>query len=138
MADTPYRADLEAMWRANDQLQWRLRAYGHVSAAYAGSENPAPKSIPGGFPVESFNFDAADYVVSRPYTIALITPQKETLMIGDLSSFSPATIRQQLLDGCLAADALMQSQFGLGSMTNSCRERFAAERKQVVELRAAR
>jgi len=127
MADTPYRADLEAMWRANDELQWRLRAYGHTA-----------EPIPGGFPVESFNFDAADPLLSRPYTIALITPQKETVTIGDLSSFSRTTIRQQLLDGCLAADALMQAQFGLDSMANSCRERFAAERRQVAGLRAAR
>jgi len=127
MVDTPYRSDLDSMWIANDILQWRLELYRNMeSGKDSDSRRQLDLSPPSTFPVESYNHDLGqDYMASRPYMIALIKPEKETADIGNLLSLSPQTIRDQLLSGCLAADQVMASQFGLPPMDEACRARFA-------------
>jgi predicted acylesterase/phospholipase RssA len=122
MADTPYRADLEAMWSANDLLQWRAELLD-------ASPSTAPAASVG-FPVESYNRDPQKRdAPSRPYVIVLVRPDTEKVDISDLLALSPAMVRDQLLAGCLAADHTIMTQFNLPDMSAMCEARFGNERK---------
>lgn len=135
MADTRYRADLEAMSAANALLRWRSELYEGVLAT--AKAPPATAVKPGAFPVESYNRDPRNSEApSRPYLLALVTPETENADISDLLVLSPAMVRAQLLDGCLAADRRMSSQFGLPAMIEACEARFGAQRK-VPEVQVA-
>jgi predicted acylesterase/phospholipase RssA len=129
MADTPYRADLEAMLKANSLLRWRAEILDKSSVS----------TVAGSFPVESYNHDPMNPGgPSRPYLIALVKPKTEKIDISDLLALTPAMVRDQLLAGCLAADETMTSQFALSSMSEMCEARFGHKRNAPQVQLAAR
>jgi len=124
MADTPYRADLEAMWMANDMLAWR-------AAALESLRSPAQSTHPAtSFPFESYNRDPLNSeAASRPYRIGFVVPLTENVDISDLLALTPEMVREQLLAGCLAADRMMTTDFALPQMSDTCESRFGTRRK---------
>jgi predicted acylesterase/phospholipase RssA len=128
LIDTAYRRDLEFLFRANSTLRWRAQVQERVRAhsgdlailnALAQEEDEEKVGT-----LESFNADG-NGGFSRPYTIGLVTPERETVDLSALTNFNSEMVRQQLLDGCLAADRLMNAKFHLESMKEKCMERFS-------------
>jgi hypothetical protein len=102
--DNTFRDDLDLALFANNVLAWQLAA---------------PLDLPG---VTSFHLDS--YNSGRPYTVAITAPKRELVEFGASLDFSPAAIRQQVHDGCMAADEMMQARFHLASMAGDCERRF--------------
>lgn len=134
IADTPFRSDLDFMLLANELLQWRMNL--DLEFSETAEKDEATESgfqTGAGFPIESYNREGLGFEAhSRPYLIVLVKPKEETADLADLLSFSPQTIRSQLLSGCLAADETMQSEFGLVSIADQCAQRFGSQRAAAV------
>ena len=111
MADTMHRADLDDMLLYNDLLAWQARA-----GETAGVEP---------FPLGSFNRATPD-AAAKPYEIALIAPYTDDSDALRIFEADPQTQRERVFCGCIAADELMQTQFGLAPMTDRCAARFPA------------
>jgi hypothetical protein len=112
MADTMHRADLDDMLLYNDLLAWQARA-GETGGA-------AP------FPIGSFNRATPD-AAAQPYEIALIAPYSDDSDALRVFEADPATQRERVFCGCIAADELMQTQFGQAPLTDRCVTRFPAK-----------
>jgi predicted acylesterase/phospholipase RssA len=111
MVDTMHRTDLDDMLLYNELLAWQMRA-----GAAAG---PAP------FPIGSFN-RATPGAVPQPYEIALIAPHHDDSDALRIFAANPATQRERVFCGCVAADEVMTRQFGQASMADQCITRFPA------------
>jgi predicted acylesterase/phospholipase RssA len=111
MVDTMHRADLDDMLLYNDLLAWQARA-----AETAGAMS---------FPIGSFN-RATPGGVAQPYEIALIAPHHDDSDALRIFEADPKTQRERVFCGCVAADELMQTQFGLAPLTDRCAARFPA------------
>ena len=111
MADTMHRADLDDMLLYNDVLAWQARA-GETAGA-----------VP--FPIGSFNRATPD-AAAQPYEIALIAPYSDDSDALKIFEADPQTQRRRVFCGCVAADELMQTQFGLAPLTDRCVARFPA------------
>ncbi len=110
--DTIYRSDLNSMWLANDLLAWR--------ADLLKEGDPTGK-----FPLESYNFDRDNPErPSRAYRIGVITPSRDESEMSKVLDFSTERISRQMFCGCVAADRMMQTEFGVDSMVSSCLEHF--------------
>jgi predicted acylesterase/phospholipase RssA len=123
MVDTMHRTDLDDMLLYNDLLAWQARA-----AETAGTAS---------FPIGSFN-RAAPGAVAQPYEIALIAPHQDDSDALRIFEADPATQRERVFCGCIAADELMQTQFGQAPLTDRCVTRFPAKpgKRQRTEPRA--
>ncbi len=128
LIDTAYRRDLDFLQRANYELRWRAHLQEQLRSQNANA--PMLEPLAGNTDdekvgsLESFNADP-NGGLSRPYTIGLIVPDHETLDLSALTNFKSETVQLQLLDGCLAADRLMNTKFRLESMKEKCMERFS-------------
>jgi predicted acylesterase/phospholipase RssA len=123
MIDTLHRADLDDMLFLNDLLAWQSRLAGKVAA---------PSS-----PLGSFNRVGTNGA-SQPYEIALIAPQRDDSDPLSIFDAEPRTQRKREYCGCVAADEIMTTQFGLASMADRCAERFPAlpARRHAADVRA--
>jgi predicted acylesterase/phospholipase RssA len=110
LIDTASRDDLDDMLMLNDLLDWRTR-----TAERLGS--PLDD-----FPLESYNVGPGG--ASRPYTIALVAPDREDSDPATIFDVGPETISRQLFCGCVAAAGAMERGFGLPAMTGQCVSRF--------------
>jgi predicted acylesterase/phospholipase RssA len=109
MMDTVHHSDLDGFLMSNDMLKW------HSHAAEARD----------GFPLESFNYDPLQPEnASMPYGVGIVAPSIPDNGIDEILDFSPKRISQQLYCGCVAADRMMQLQFGSPAMADRCSERF--------------
>ena len=144
MVDANYRRDLDFLLFANDTLRWRWAAYQHaVSSAPAEHLEEVRRQFRGatGFPLESYNRDPQDPgAPARPYEIGLVVPEKEYAEVGNMLVFSRSMIREQMYCGCVAADQMIQRDFGLASQAERCAERFppGRERKEQASLEPAK
>jgi predicted acylesterase/phospholipase RssA len=111
MIDTMHRGDLDDMLLYNDLLAWQVRA-----GEAAGAEP---------FPIGSFNRATPD-AAAQPYEIALIAPHTDDSDALRMFEANPKTQRERAFCGCVAADELMQTQFGLAPLTDRCVARFPA------------
>jgi hypothetical protein len=111
MVDTMHRADLDDMLLYNELLAWQARA--------TETSGPAP------FPIGSFN-RATPGSAPRPYEIALIAPNHDDSDALRIFEADPKTQRERVFCGCIAADELMQTQFGQAPMTDRCITRHPA------------
>jgi predicted acylesterase/phospholipase RssA len=111
LVDTMYRDDLDDMLMYNQLLAW------HARAAKAGT--PLME-----FPLRSYNPADTAGTYSLPYEIVLVGPQREDADPMSLFDLEPATQRRQLFCGCIAADDVMQTQYGLADMADRCVSRF--------------
>jgi predicted acylesterase/phospholipase RssA len=111
MVDTMHRTDLDDMLLYNELLAWQARA-----SATAG---PTP------FPIGSFNRPAPG-ATPLPYEIALIAPHRDDSDALRIFAADPKTQRERVFCGCIAADELMQAQFGQAPLTEQCIARFPA------------
>ena len=127
MDDSTYRRDLDSLLLKNDLLRSRWQAYQGMLL------NVAPEQVTGtrqqflgsGASLESYNRDPRDLgAPSLPYEIGLVVPQKEFADLRNILKFSRSTIQEQLYCGCMAANEMMEAQFGLPSLANRCSERF--------------
>lgn len=99
----------------NELLKWRELAYRESDA----------DSLLDAFPLESYNYDPSQpNGGSRAYSIGIVLPSVGGSGTEEILSFSRDRIAKQMCCGCMAADEMMQSQFGLTSMSSQCRERF--------------
>jgi hypothetical protein len=110
--DTMYRDDLDDMLLFNDLLRWQSQS--------AGSNPLTP------FPIASFNRASSPDAATLPYDIAIIAPQREDSDPMTIFKVEPETMRRQLYCGCVAADDIMQTQFGLATLADRCAVRFPA------------
>jgi predicted acylesterase/phospholipase RssA len=128
MVDANYRWELDFLLFANDTLRWRWAAYQQaVSSAPAERLEEVKRQFRGatGFPLESYNRDPQDPdAPARPYEIGLVVPEKEYAEVGNMLVFSRPMVREQLYCGCIAADEMMQEDFGLASLAERCAARF--------------
>lgn len=108
--DTMYRSDLDSMYLSNDLLRW-------------SSEKAESVAAHQDFPLRSFNTDS-ETLAAKPYVLGVIVPEKEDAEITAMLDFSPKRIAEQLYCGCVAADRMLQDQFGVESLASSCSERF--------------
>ncbi|HEY3132435.1 MAG TPA: patatin-like phospholipase family protein [Acidobacteriota bacterium] len=129
--DTVYRSDLTHMLAANDALRgrWEMHRQIQVAKPEAETSGDSPATT---FPWESYNLNPASHSPTRPYTIGLIMPEKETADISDLLTLSPSKIAGQLYDGCIAADRVMTRKFGLPSLAHECSLRFQTDESGVA------
>jgi predicted acylesterase/phospholipase RssA len=111
MVDTMHRTDLDDMLLYNDLLAWQARG-----------ANPAAAAP---FPIGSFN-RATPGAAAQPYEIALIAPHHEDADALRIFEADPKTQRERVFCGCIAADELMQTQFGQAPLTDRCVARFPA------------
>jgi len=127
MNDSTYRRDLDSLLLKNDLLRWRWHAYQRMLL------NGTPEQLieirqqflGSGTSLESYNRDPRDLSApSLPYEIGLVVPQKEFADLRNILKFSRSSIQQQLYCGCMAANEMMEAQFGLPSLANRCSERF--------------
>ena len=127
LVDRLHRDDLDDMLLYNDLLAWQ-------SHTPSGIASPV-------FPLGSFN-RSADSAPPQPYEIAVISPKlpnTDPLSIFDVDA---PTQRRQMFCGCIAADEVMQAQFGLARLSERCETRFPAvkatrRRAETVALTAA-
>ncbi|MEO8467604.1 MAG: patatin-like phospholipase family protein [Gammaproteobacteria bacterium] len=111
LVDRLHRDDLDHMLLYNDLLAWQSRTHDGAAAPV--------------FPLGSFNRNATKGR-DQPYEIAVISPKRpnsDPLSIFDVDATKQ---RQQMYCGCMAADEVMQTQFGLASLGASCATRFPA------------
>jgi hypothetical protein len=128
MNDSTYRRDLDSLLMKNDLLRWRWQAYQRMLL------NVTPERLmetrqqflgSGASLLESYNRDPRDLVApSLPYEIGLVAPQKEFADLKNILKFSRSSIQEQLYCGCMAANEMMEAQFGSPSLANRCSERF--------------
>jgi hypothetical protein len=127
MDDSTYRRDLDSLLLKNDLLRRRWYAYQRMLI------NEAPEQLmetrqqfpESGTSLESYNRDPHDLgAPSLPYEIGLVAPQKEFADLRNILRFSRSSIQEQLYCGCMAANEMMEAQFGLPSLANRCSERF--------------
>lgn len=128
MDDSIFRGDLDFLLSTNDILRWRWQAYqslifsaphGHLAEAKRESRG-ANNFVP-----ESYNRDSADpNVPSRPYDLGLVVPEQEFADVKSLLKVSQPPVQEQLYCGCVAADQMMQKEFGLSSQGERCAQRF--------------
>jgi len=111
LVDRLHRDDLDDMLLFNDLLAWQSRTPGGAASTV--------------FPLGSFN-RSADTGAAKPYEIAVISPQRKSSNPLSIFDVDAATQRQQMYCGCIAADDVMQKQFGLASLGASCATRFPA------------
>jgi hypothetical protein len=126
--DSSYRWDLDFLLFANDMLRWHSQAYRDLTLNTSAGQLPEARrqflSTPG-FAVESYNHDPQDPdAPSLPYDVGLVAPEKEYAEVSHLMAFSPAMTQEQLYCGCLAADHMMEQDFGLPSLSSQCANRF--------------
>jgi predicted acylesterase/phospholipase RssA len=122
--EADYRDDLTLMLEANYLLAWRKRYYD----AAAGGLEPERRQefdqrfaeVNQGFPLHSYN-EAPGGGWSLPYGLGLVAPEK---VYADSFDVDPENIALQLQHGCLAADLMMQENFGMTSMNEKCLARF--------------
>ena len=96
----------------NDLLGWQSRTPG------SGAGSPV-------FPLGSFN-RSADAAVSKPYEITVISPQRPNSDPLSIFDVDPQLQRRRMFCGCIAADSVMQTQFGLARLSELCATRFPA------------
>ena len=111
LVDRLHRDDLDDMLLFNDLLAWSSRAPG-------GTSSPV-------FPLGSFNRSAATGV-PKPYEIAVISPKRPNSNPLSIFDVDAPTQRRQMFCGCIAADEVMQTQFGLARLSDRCATRFPA------------
>ncbi len=115
LLESSYHGDLDSILLNNEILKWRKT--GQSAATTTG--------VATAFPIESYNYDPQQPDgPSRPYQIALVTPPVGDGGLDDVLSFSPERIAKQMYCGCVAADEMMQSHFGLESMSTQCKQQF--------------
>jgi Patatin-like phospholipase len=137
MVDAPYRRDLDSMFFANEVLEWRSEMQTTSDKNVSHESQLHDQSRMAMFPVESYNLDPSKGLpASRPYLIALVKPEKEAANITNLLSLSQGAIREQLLSGCLAANDMMSSRFGLPRMDEACKGRFSTDKQRTIVSRA--
>jgi hypothetical protein len=128
MDDSVYRSDLNFSLIANDIVRWRWQAYLRVVLTAPVEQVDDAKrqfTVHENFAIESYNRGEQDIEApSRPYEIGLIAPKKELADAAHLLVLSPPIIQQQLYCGCVAADDMMATDFGLPSLANQCAQRF--------------
>jgi hypothetical protein len=112
LVDRLHRDDLDDVLLFNDLLAWQSRTPGGSGASPV-------------FPLGSFN-RSTDTGAAQPYDIAVISPQRRNPNPLSIFDVDAATQRQQMYCGCIAADEVMQTQFGLASLGASCATRFPA------------
>lgn len=119
-----YRGDLNLMLAANDLLAWRKRYYQSVTASLTPEQREefdrSFAEINRDFPLDSYN-PAPDGGWSLPYEVGLVAPEKAYAGTFEVDS---ENIALQFHHGCLAADAMMQKDFGMTAMTEKCLARF--------------
>ena len=113
LVDRLHRNDLDDMLLYNDLLAWQSRAPAGTTSLV--------------FPLGSFN-RSGDAGAPKPYEIAVISPQRPNSNPLSIFDVDPATQRRQMFCGCIAADDVMQTQFGLASQSERCATRFPAVR----------
>jgi hypothetical protein len=126
--DEVYRQDLDFLQSANEALTWRWQAYQQMMALVPPEQVQDAKGRFRGaknFAFESYNRDDKDAdAPSLPYEIGLVVPEKEYADLKSLLAVSPYSVQEQLYCGCVAADQMMQKEFGLSSLSSKCSERF--------------
>ena len=111
LVDRLHRDDLDDMLLFNDLLAWNSRAPGDT--------------VTPTFPLGSFN-RSADTGAPKPYEIAVISPKRPNSNPLSIFDVDAPTQRRQMFCGCVAADEVMQSQFGLARLSERCATRFPA------------
>jgi len=127
MDDSTYRRDLDSLLLKNDLLRWRWHAYQRMLLNVAPEQliETRQRFLGSGASLESYNRDPGDIgAPSLPYEIGLVVPRKEFADLRNILKFSRSTIQEQLYCGCMAANEMMEAQFGLPSLANRCSERF--------------
>ena len=127
MNDSTYRRDLDWMLLKNDLLRWRWHVYQRMLLNVAPEQQMETKQqfLGNGASLESYNRDPVDLgAPSLPYEIGLVAPQKEFADLRNILKFSRSSIQEQLYCGCMAANEMMEKQFGIPSLSNRCSERF--------------
>jgi hypothetical protein len=127
MDDSMYRRDLDSLLLKNDLLRWRWHAYQRMLLNVAPEQlmETRQQFLGSGASLESYNRDPIDLgAPSLPYEIGLVAPQKEFADVRNILKFSRSSIQEQLYCGCVAANEMMEAQFGLPSLANRCSERF--------------
>jgi predicted acylesterase/phospholipase RssA len=128
MSNSIYRSDLNFSLIANDIVRWRWLAYTRVVLVMPVEQIADAKQrflSHDSFAIESYNPDNEDpWAPSRPYEIGLVLPKKGLADPAHLLVLSPPVIQQQLYCGCVAADEMMTSNFGLPSLSSECTRRF--------------
>jgi hypothetical protein len=127
MDDSTYRRDLDSFLLKNDLLRWRWYAYQRMllNVTPEQLEQTKQRFLGSGASLESYNRDPGDLgSPSLPYEIGLVVPKKEFADLRNILKFSRSSIQEQLYCGCMAANEMMEAQFGLPSLANRCSERF--------------
>jgi hypothetical protein len=134
MVDANYRWGLDFLLFANDALRWRAEMHDRLLESTPPEEKEEAKQQFRGrlaFPLESLNRNPQDPdAPSQPYEIGLVLPEKEYAEVGQMLDFSRHVMREQLYCGCIAADEMMQQDFGLPSLAGRCAERFPPLREK--------
>jgi len=122
LVDRLHRSDLDDALLYNDLLAWQALS-------------PRSPGTPA-FPLGSFNREGEDG--PKPYKIAVIAPQLTNADPLSIFDVDPATQRRQMFCGCIAADDVMQTQFGLARLSERCATRFPAlpEKRRHAEAAA--
>ena len=111
LVDRLHRDDLDDMLLFNDLLAWQSRT----------SRDPTSPV----FPLGSFN-RSADAGPPKPYEIAVVSPKRRNPDPLSIFNVDAPTQRVQMFCGCIAADEVMQTRFGLASLGEACATRFPA------------
>lgn len=141
MDDSTYRRDLDSLLLKNDLLRWRSDAYQRMLLNVTPEQlmETGRRFLGSGASLESYNRDPRDLgAPSLPYEIGLVAPKKEFADVRNILKFSRSSIQEQLYCGCMAANEMMEAQFGLPSLANRCSERFPryASMKRKRSIRA--
>jgi predicted acylesterase/phospholipase RssA len=110
LTDNMHRDDIDDMLLWNDLLRWRAQA------AAGGAALPE-------FPLGSYHRTAPG-APALPYEIALIAPYREHGDPTTIFEITPSAVRRQLFCGCIAADDVMQTEFGVAPLADQCAARF--------------
>jgi predicted patatin/cPLA2 family phospholipase len=127
MDDSTYRRDLDSLLLKNDLLRGRWHAYQQMLLQVTPEQlmETRHQFSGSGASLESYNRDPRDFgAPSLPYEIGLVAPQKEFADVRNILKFSRSSIQEQLYCGCMAANEMMEAQFGLPSLGSRCSERF--------------
>lgn len=123
-----YRSDLNFSLIANDIVRWRWQAYSRMVLGIPIDQLANAKQrflAHDSFAIESYNRDGQDPgAPSRPYEIGLVLPKKGLADAAHLLVLSPPVIQEQLYCGCVAADEMMATSFGLPSLSSECTRSF--------------
>ena len=113
LVDRLHRDDLDDMLLFNDLLAWQ-------SHTLRDATSPV-------FPLGSFN-RSTDEGLPQPYEIAVVSPRRRNPDPLSIFNVDAPTQRLQMFCGCIAADEVMQTHFGLASLGEACATRFPAVR----------